>query len=128
MSGQVIAIGTDIIECSRIATMIEKHGDVFLSRVFTAGEIEYSENKKSSYQHFAGRWAAKEAVLKALGTGWSQGIQWTDVEVIRHPEGSLSVQLHGRGAEVAGELGIHRILLSISHTRDYAVAFATAIS
>jgi holo-[acyl-carrier protein] synthase len=125
-SGSVIAIGTDIIECERISQMMEKHGDAFLKRVFTAGEIEYCVDRKMAYQHFAGRWAAKEAVLKTLGTGWGQGVQWTDVEVIR-PAGAPSIALYGRALEVAQQLHIARVLISISHTKDYAVAFATAL-
>lgn len=125
--GRVIAIGTDIIECDRIAAMMEKHADTFLQRVFTAAEIEYSSTNKMAYQHFAGRWAAKEAVLKALGTGWAQGVQWTDVEVVRSPNGVPSIRLYGRAAEFAQQLGIAQVLISISHTKQYAVAFATAI-
>ena len=128
MSGNnVISIGTDIIECTRIAGMMEKHGEAFLRRVFTAGEIDYSSDKKMAYQHFAGRWAAKEAVLKTLGTGWGQGVEWTDVEVVRSPSGAPSIQLHRRAAEVAEQLGIKRVLISISHTQEYAIAFATAL-
>jgi holo-[acyl-carrier protein] synthase len=128
MSGTVISIGTDIIECSRISQMMEKHGAVFLQRVFTRGEIDYCSDKKMAYQHFAGRWAAKEAVLKTLGTGWAQGVQWTDVEVVRQPTGVPTIELRGRALEVANELGICRVLISISHTKEYAVAFATALS
>lgn len=127
MAQSVISIGTDIIECERISQMMEKHGDVFLKRVFTAGEIEYCVDRKMAYQHFAGRWAAKEAVLKTLGTGWAQGVQWTDVEVIRQPTGAPTIQLHGRALEVSKELHIAQVLISISHTKEYAVAFATAL-
>ena len=77
----VVGIGTDIVECLRIANMIEKHQDVFINRVFTPGEIEYCGGRKSTTQHYAGRWAAKEAILKAIGTGWANGIQWTDIEI-----------------------------------------------
>ncbi|MDA1180440.1 MAG: holo-ACP synthase, partial [Planctomycetota bacterium] len=78
---RVIGIGTDIIECLRIAQMIERHGDQFINRVYTDYEMEYCRARKASTQHYAGRWAAKEAVLKALGTGWIRGITWRDVEV-----------------------------------------------
>ena len=81
-TGKLISIGTDIIECVRIAQMIEKHGEVFLQRVFTQKEILYCSSRKAATQHYAGRWAAKEAVLKVLGTGWTKGIQWTDVEIV----------------------------------------------
>jgi holo-[acyl-carrier protein] synthase len=128
MAGQVIAIGTDIIECTRIAGMMEKHGETFLERVFTPGEIAYSRDKKMAYQHFAGRWAAKEAVLKTLGTGWAQGVEWTDVEVVRSSAGVPTIRLHGKAAEFARQLGISEVLISISHTKEYAVAFATAVN
>ena len=75
----VFGIGTDITETSRIARMIEKHGDLFLNRVYTEREQEYCGKRKAAVQHYAGRWAAKEAILKAMGTGWSKGIHWTDI-------------------------------------------------
>lgn len=127
MAGQVIAIGTDIIECSRIAGMIEKHGDTFVHRVFTSGEIDYCSNKKTACQHFAGRWAAKEAVMKTLGTGWGQGVQWTDIELVRGSTGTPSIRLSGQAAQIAARLGIDHVLISISHTEGYAIAFATAV-
>ncbi|MCG8449345.1 MAG: holo-ACP synthase, partial [Pirellulales bacterium] len=76
MTNQILGIGTDIIECLRIAQMIDRHGELFLRRVYTEHEIGYCSTKKSATQHYAGRWAAKEAVLKALGTGWRRGISW----------------------------------------------------
>ncbi len=82
----VLGIGTDIVECLRIAQMIERHGELFIDRVYTAHEIEYCRSRKQATQHFAGRWAAKEAVLKAIGTGWRRGISWRDIEV-RNGEG-----------------------------------------
>lgn len=125
---RIIAIGTDIIECPRIADMLAKHGDVFVKRVFTETEIEYCAGRKMDYQHYAGRWAAKEAVLKALGTGWSAGIQWTDVEMTRQPGGQPKIVLYNRALERSQEMGIDEILISVSHTREYAVAFATAVT
>src|SRR5437879_6086560 len=77
----ILGIGTDIIECPRIGKMIEQHGELFLRRVYTEREIRYCQSRKHAIEHFAGRWAAKEAILKALGTGWSRGIAWTDIEV-----------------------------------------------
>ena len=78
----ILGIGTDIIECLRIAKMIERHGELFLTRVYTPQEIEYCTARKAATQHYAGRFAAKEAVLKALGTGWTRGIQWRDIEAL----------------------------------------------
>ncbi len=97
--GKTIGIGTDIIECHRIAQMIDKHEDQFLQRVFTRREVDYCNARKASTQHFAGRWAAKEAVLKVLGTGWSRGIQWTDVEVCSGIDGRPTIQLAGQAKE-----------------------------
>lgn len=126
--GQVLGIGTDIIECLRIARMLERHGELFLQRVYTPAEIAYCAPRRASTEHYAGRWAAKEAVLKALGTGWSRGIQWTDVEVINQPGGQPIIRLHHRAAEIARESQIDQILISITHCRHYAVAFATALA
>jgi holo-[acyl-carrier protein] synthase len=123
----VIAIGTDIVEVGRIAGMIEKHDELFLNRVFTPREIQYASSRRSANQHYAGRWAAKEAVLKVLGTGWSRGIHWTDIEIRNEVAGKPYIELSGRAAEVAQELGIREVLISISHCRSYATAFATGI-
>jgi holo-[acyl-carrier protein] synthase len=127
MAGQLISIGTDIIECVRIAQMIEKHGEVFLQRVFTRREIEYCSSRKTATQHYAGRWAAKEAVLKVLGTGWTRGIQWTDLEIQNEVSGAPVMKLAGKAAEIAKERGIKEIMVSISHCRAYATAFASGI-
>jgi holo-[acyl-carrier protein] synthase len=124
----VIGIGTDIIECVRIAKMIEKHGEIFLNRVYTRNEISYCSCRKSSNQHYAGRWAAKEAVLKTLGTGWAHGIQWTDVEVVNEIGGRPRIELAGQARIISQQLGIREILISISHCRSYAIAYATAVA
>ena len=124
----ILGIGTDIIECERIGRMVEKHGDHFVNRVFTEDEVRYCSERRSGDQHFAGRWAAKEAVLKALGTGWIVGISWQDVEIVNESSGRPVVRLHGGAAEVAEERGIREIQISISHCQSYAVAFAVAVS
>ncbi|MDR2116180.1 MAG: holo-ACP synthase [Planctomycetaceae bacterium] len=124
---KVIGIGTDIIECERIERMVQRHGSHFVDRVFTEREVQYCTDRKSSDQHFAGRWAAKEAVLKALGTGWISGIAWTDVEVINESGGVPRVYLHGGAAQIAGEKQISEIQISISHCKSHAVAFAVAL-
>jgi holo-[acyl-carrier protein] synthase len=126
-AGLTLGIGTDIIECARIAQMIEKHGELFLQRVFTQREINYCASRRTANQHYAGRWAAKEAALKALGTGWAKGIQWTDVEVQNEDSGQPKIVLANRAREVADSLGIRELLLSISHCRSHAVAFVTAV-
>lgn len=124
----IFGIGTDIVECLRIAQMIERHGELFIGRVYTDHEIQYCQSRKQATQHFAGRWAAKEAVLKALGTGWRRGISWRDVEVRNERSGAPSVVLYGGARDYCDEVGIGRVLLSISHCRSHATAYAIALS
>ncbi|MCP4462848.1 MAG: holo-[acyl-carrier-protein] synthase [Planctomycetaceae bacterium] len=123
----LIGIGTDIIEVARIGEMIEKHDELFLRRVYTPLEIEYCGGRKSALQHYAGRWAAKEAALKALGTGWSRGIKWTDMEVSNLMGGKPELRIHGVASDIAEEMGIQEMQISISHCQSYAVAYVIAI-
>lgn len=123
----IIGIGTDITECLRIARMIERHGELFISRVYTTEEIKYCQNRKQATQHYAGRWAAKEAILKAIGTGWRRGISWRDMEVRNEPGGKPVVAVRGGVKDVVEQLGIREIQVSISHCRTHATAFAIAI-
>lgn len=123
----IIGIGTDIIECLRIASMIEKHGELFLTRVYTPHEIEYCSARRAATQHYAGRFAAKEAVLKALGTGWTRGIQWRDIEVRNDLGGKPSIALSGGAYEYSVLHGIDEVLITISHCRNYATAYAMAV-
>lgn len=117
--------GIDIVEIARIRRMMGEHPERFLRRVFTADERAYSESRpKRRDEHLAGRFASKEAVLKVLGTGWSGGIAWTDVEVVREASGQPTVRLHGVAAQKAEQLGITGWWLSISHTDTHAVASA----
>ncbi len=127
MSMRVFGIGTDIIECSRIEDMIAKHDKIFVDRVFTPDEIEYCSGRKASSQHFAGRWAAKEAILKAIGTGWAKGIKWTDIEIRNEPGGQPIVNLTGAALEICRSKGVTTVLISISHCKAFATAFATAV-
>ena len=124
----VIGLGTDIVECLRIAQMIERHGELFIGRVYTAHEIEYCSSRKAATQHYAGRWAAKEAVLKALGTGWIRGITWRDVEIRSLPGRRPTIALAGGAREVCEQLGVAQVLISISHCRHYATACAIALA
>ncbi len=124
---EIVGIGTDIIECPRIGKMIENHGELFLRRVYTDREIRYCQAKKHAIEHFAGRWAAKEAILKAIGTGHSRGIAWTDVEVRNGHDGRPQVMVCGAARETAKQRGIGDILISISHCRTYATAYAIAL-
>src|SRR5688572_10702029 len=100
----IVGIGTDIVECVRIAQMIEKHGELFLERVFTPREMRYCQARKHATEHFAGRWAAKEAILKCLGTGWRKGICWTDMEIRNDAQGAPHVYLAGAAKEQAQKL------------------------
>lgn len=124
---EILGIGTDITECLRIARMIERHGEMFLGRVFTAEEIRYCQSRKHATQHFTGRWAAKEAVLKALGTAWRSGVQWRDVEVAAEPGGRPFVVLRGQVKEIAREQGVAEVLVTVSHCRTHATATAVAV-
>ena len=124
---RIVGIGTDIIECLRIAQMIERHGELFINRVYTQWEIQYCQSRKAATQHYAGRWAAKEAVLKALGTGWRRGISWRDIEVRNDPSGKPVVALRGGCRDVVESLGICEMLISISHCRSHATAYALAV-
>jgi holo-[acyl-carrier protein] synthase len=133
----ILGTGTDIVECLRIAQMIERHGELFISRVYTDQEIDYCSARIAATQHYAGRWAAKEAVLKALGTagagqpvqpsvGSRRGVSWRDIEIRNDRHGSPSVILRGAARDVFEEAGIRRMHVSISHCRTYAMACAIA--
>lgn len=123
----IVGIGTDIVECVRIARMIEQHGELFLTRVYTEREIRYCQGRKHSTEHFAGRWAAKEAIMKCLGTGWRRGLGWTDMEVRNDLNGQPHVHICGAARDFARSLHISNILISISHCRAYATAYAVAV-
>ena len=124
---QIIGLGTDITETERIASMIQRHGDAFLNRTYTQTEIEYCSSKKNFAQHYAGRWAAKEAVMKSFGTGFVKGIHWVEIEVVSQPSGKPVIKLSGPTARFAESLGISQVLLSISHCKLYATATAIAM-
>jgi holo-[acyl-carrier protein] synthase len=123
----IIGIGTDIVECVRIRRMIDKHGELFLARVFTEQEIAACHSRKRSTEHFAAHWAAKQAVLKCLSTGLVKGICLTEIEVRNDPKGQAKIALYGATRELAQNQQITEILISISHCRLYAIAYATAV-
>jgi len=118
----IVGTGIDIAEVPRIAQAISRHGNRFLHRVFTAGEIRYCESKANRVERYAARFAAKEAAMKALGTGWNHGVRWRDIEVSRQPGGRPRIVFHGKAAEFAEQLGGAHVALSISHTADQAIA------
>src|SRR5579864_7254391 len=124
----IVGHGIDIVETARIRQLLDDHGERFLERCFTPGEQKYaSRNPKRYVEHLAGRFAAKEAVLKVLGTGWRGGIAWTDVEIRPEPSGQPKIILAGECRRIAAELGISRWHVSISHIETHATASAIGL-
>jgi holo-[acyl-carrier protein] synthase len=125
----IIGHGIDLVEIARIRRLHEEHGKHFLDRVFTQAEQKYcADNPKRYFEHLAGRFAAKEAVLKVLGTGWRGGIAWTDIEVTRNPSGQPGIALTGECARIAENLGIKAWLVSLSHIETHATASAIGLA
>jgi holo-[acyl-carrier protein] synthase len=118
----ILGTGVDICEVPRIEAAIARHGRRFLERVYTEREIAYAESKANRYERYAARFAAKEAGMKALGTGWRGGIAWRDFEVANLPSGRPTLRFHGKAAEIAAKLGVAQVALSITHTKDQALA------
>jgi holo-[acyl-carrier protein] synthase len=118
----IVGLGIDIAEVDRIESAIRRYGQRFLQRVFTAAEIEYCQSKANAFERFAGRFAAKEAAMKAIGTGWRRGVRWRDFEVVREPSGRPSIRFSGVAAGFAERLGMKRALVSITHTAAQAIA------
>jgi holo-[acyl-carrier protein] synthase len=118
----IVGTGIDIAEVPRIREAIERHGQRFLHRIFTEGEIQYCESKANRVERYAARFAAKEAGMKAIGTGWNHGVRWRDIEVARKPGGRPTLLLHGKAAEFAARLGAVNIALSLTHTAEQAMA------
>ncbi|HEY7096594.1 MAG TPA: holo-[acyl-carrier-protein] synthase [Terriglobales bacterium] len=118
----IVGTGIDIAEVPRIAEAINRYGDRFLHRVFTEAEIHYCDTKANRIERYAARFAAKEAGMKALGTGWNYGVRWRDVEVCRQPGGRPTIAFHGKAAEFAAKLGVAHVALSLTHTETQALA------
>ena len=118
----IVGTGIDIAEVPRIREAIERHGQRFLHRIFTEGEIQYCESKANRIERYAARFAAKEAGMKAIGTGWNHGVRWRDIEVARKPGGRPTLLLHGKAAEFAARLRAVNIALSLTHTAEQAMA------
>lgn len=125
---KIVAHGIDLVDCPRIEQMIKRHGERFLKRVFTATEQAYAEANKNRTDKLAGRFAAKEAILKLMGTGWRGKIAWTDIEIANNPSGQPEVTLSGEVKKLAERLGIEHISVSITHTANFAIASAVALS
>jgi holo-[acyl-carrier protein] synthase len=118
----IVGMGIDVAEVPRIKRVIEMQQERFLHRVYTENEIAYCEQFKNKFERYAGRFAAKEAAMKALGTGWSRGVRWKDVEVVRERGGKPTISLMGEARQIADRLGVKNIALSITHTAEQAIA------
>jgi holo-[acyl-carrier protein] synthase len=124
----IVAHGIDLVDCPRIEQMIQRHGERFLKRVFTDAERAYARANRNEMEKLAGRFAAKEAILKLMGTGWRGKIAWTDIEVINNAVGQPEVTLSGEVKAIAEALGITHISISITHTANFAIASAVALA
>jgi holo-[acyl-carrier protein] synthase len=116
----IVGMGIDIAEIDRIEAAITRHGVPFLERLYTPTEIAYCERHKHKYERYAARFAVKEAVMKALGTGWSRGVRWRDIEVVNQPSGKPTLRLAGVAGELAERLGVKHISISITHSGNWA--------
>ena len=125
---EIIAHGIDLVDFPRIEKMVADHGQRFLDRVFTTVEQEYANTNKNRVQTLAGRFAAKEAILKLMGTGWRGRIKWTDIEVVNNKMGQPNVNLSGQVKKLADQFGIKHISISITHTANFAIASAVALT
>jgi holo-[acyl-carrier protein] synthase len=118
----IVGAGVDLAEVPRIRATIERFGARFIERVFTPSEIAYVERKVNRFERYAARFAAKEAGMKAIGTGWKHGVRWQDFEVANLPSGKPTLRLHGVAAAVAARLAVRNISLSLTHTGEYGLA------
>ena len=125
---KIIAHGIDLVDFPRIEEMAKRHGPRFLDRIFTASEQAYADANKRGVEKLAGRFAAKEAILKLMGTGWRGKIAWTDIEIVNNPSGQPEVNLSGEVEKIAERLGIKHISVSITHTANFAIASAVALA
>lgn len=119
----IVGVGVDTIEIARVAALLEGYGERFRRRVFTDGEQRYCDRRRRFAQHYAARFAAKEALLKALGIGLRMGVRWREVEVVNLPDGKPTLRLHGRTAQHAAAFGSYRLELSLTHAQEVASAF-----
>jgi holo-[acyl-carrier protein] synthase len=118
----IVGVGVDLAEVPRIRAAIERYGAHFIERIYTPAEIAYVDRKANRYERYAARFAAKEAGMKAIGTGWRRGVRWKDFEVANLPTGKPTMRMHGVAAQVALRLGVQNISLSITHTAETALA------
>jgi holo-[acyl-carrier protein] synthase len=121
-NSMIVGLGVDIAEIDRIEAAIARRGNAFLERVFTPSEIAYCQRHRSQAERFAGRFAAKEAAMKALGTGWRRGVRWVDIEVVREPSGKPTLVFYGATRILAERLGVKHVTVSITHAGNTAYA------
>lgn len=119
----ILGTGIDLAEVDRIESAMTRYGQRFVQRVFLPAEIAYAESKANKFERYAARFAAKEAGMKAIGTGWRRGVGWHDFEVVRERSGRPTLAFHGKAAEIARALGVRRVALSLTHTHVYGMAF-----
>jgi holo-[acyl-carrier protein] synthase len=125
----IVGLGMDLAQIERMRGAIERRGERLLARLFTAGERAYCERRpRTRFNSYAGRFAVKEAVMKLLGTGWTRGVRWVDIEVVRHPGQAPRVELHGATARIAATQGIARVHITITHDAGIAAAVAVGES
>jgi holo-[acyl-carrier protein] synthase len=118
----IVGTGVDLAEVRRIKASIERFGARFIGRIYTGAEIAYVESKANKYERYAARFAAKEAGMKAIGTGWRHGVTWRDFEVTNLPSGKPTLQFHGVAAQIADRLGVRNVALSLTHTSEMGMA------
>jgi holo-[acyl-carrier protein] synthase len=118
----IVGLGLDIAEIDRITAAITRHGAAILERLYTPTEVAYCESHKNKFERYAARFAAKEAAMKALGTGWTRGVRWRDIEVANAPGGKPTLRLQGVAREFAEKLGVKNISLTITHGGNLALA------
>ena len=118
----IVGTGVDLAEVPRIRASIERYGERFVQRIFTPAEIVYVESKANRFERYAARFAAKEAGMKAIGTGWKRGVRWQDFEVANLPSGKPTLRLHGVAARIAEQLGVRNVSLSLTHTAELGMA------
>ncbi len=124
---EIVGVGTEIVECLRVGRMIEQHGELFLNRIYTEREIRFCQSRRRATEHFAARWAAKEAVFRALGRPWRKGMLWTDLEISPELNNFIQVRLSGVTKELAQKLRLSNLLVSMGYCRAYATAHAIAV-
>ena len=118
----IVGVGADIVEIRRFGEILHRQKDRFVHRIFTEGEQAYCKAHRDPIPHFAARFAAKEAAFKALGTGWAKGVSWLEVDVRREGQGAPTIALRGQAETISRSLGARRVLLSLSHTDETAMA------